>query len=237
MAEGDCFASLAMTALSCHCEERSDEAISSPMRRSNSVRRPAQGADLGELARQFRPALAGILGLVEFAVMATRDDEPGIGWMRRESPDRRVRLHRQFRHPPILAAVGRALDRAGRAHRAVAGCDKQRIGIIRLLRQAAAIGQGELVANPKPGPAFALVMACEDLARRRRQHRGAAIDDNPDVVNVRVVDPLCDPPPAVAAIGALQYPADLHTGPHRLLVGRSVVLYPVLRPASHGASY
>src|SRR5436305_14297465 len=77
-----------------HCEERSDEAIPSPLRRNNSVRRPAQGADLGELARQFRPALAGILGLIEFAVMATRDDEPGIGWMRRESPDRRVRLHR-----------------------------------------------------------------------------------------------------------------------------------------------
>src|SRR2546423_12626189 len=166
MAEGDCFASLAMTALSCHCEERSDETIPSPLRRNNSVRHPAQGADLGELARQFRPALAGILGLVEFAVMATRDDEPGIRWMRRKGPDRRVRLYRQFRHPPILAAIRRALDRSGGAHRAVAGCDKQRVRVIRLLRQAAAIGQGELVADPKPGPAFALVMAPRNLARR-----------------------------------------------------------------------
>src|SRR5204863_2725233 len=50
---------------------------------AGSVRDPAQGADFGEFARQFRPALAGILGLVQFAVMTARDDEPGIGWMRR----------------------------------------------------------------------------------------------------------------------------------------------------------
>src|SRR5437660_8800159 len=120
MAEGDCFALLAMTALSCHCEERSDETIPSPLRRNNSVRRPAQRADLGELARQFRPALAGILALVEFAVMAARDDESGIGLVRRKSPDRRVRFHRQFRHMPAFAAIGRALDCAGRADRTVA---------------------------------------------------------------------------------------------------------------------
>src|ERR1051325_6129444 len=144
---------------------------------AGSVRCPAQRADLGELARQLHPSLAGILGLVEFAVMAARNDEPRVGRMRREGPNRRVRLHRQFRHAPILAAIGRALDRAGRADGAVARRDKQRVGIVRLLREAAAIGQGELAADAEPGPAFAAVMAREDLARRRRQHDRAAIDD------------------------------------------------------------
>src|SRR5262249_36519231 len=100
------------------------------------VRRPAQGADLGELARQLRPVLAGILALLKPAVMAPRHNEPGIGLVRRKGPDRRVRLHRQFRHAPVLAAIGRALDRAGRADGAVARRDKQRLGIVRLLHEA-----------------------------------------------------------------------------------------------------
>src|SRR5438067_13926180 len=95
----------------------------SPMRRNNSVRRPAQRADLGELARQFRPALAGILALVEFAVMAARDDESAIGLVRRKSPDRRVQFHRQFRHMPAFAPICRALDCPDPAYRTLAGRD------------------------------------------------------------------------------------------------------------------
>src|SRR5580704_2951100 len=155
---------------------------------ATSVWRPGDRPDLGEFARQFAPGIAGVFASVQFAVMAARDDQAGIGGMRRECPDRRIGRPWQIQQLPALAAILRALDRPGGADRAVTGRDKQRLRIVRLLDQAAAIGQVELLADAEPLPAVAAVMAREDLARRRRQHGRAAIDEHPDVVDVGIVD-------------------------------------------------
>src|SRR5207244_7735735 len=90
------------------------------------VRDPAYGADLGEFAAQLFPRIAGVIGREELAVMAARDDEAGVCGMRREVPDRRIRLRRERQHLPAPPAVLRALDRAGVAGRTVAGRDEQR---------------------------------------------------------------------------------------------------------------
>src|SRR5439155_333311 len=163
---------------------------------------------------------AGILALVQFAVMAACHDQAWIGRMGREGPDRRVWLDRQTRRLPALAAIGRTLDRPGRADRAIAGRDEQRVGIVGLLREAPAIGQRELLADPEPYPVLAAVVAREDLARRRGQHGRPAIDDDPDVVDVGIVDAAGNAPPAIAAIGAVQHAVDLDPSPHIAVVGR-----------------
>src|SRR5437879_1094840 len=44
-----------------------------------SVRDPTHGADLGEFAAQLGPIVAGVVAAEQFAVVAARDDQVGIG--------------------------------------------------------------------------------------------------------------------------------------------------------------
>src|SRR4051812_34941815 len=122
---------------------------------SPSVRYPAKGADFGEFAAQLAPGIAGIVARIDLAVMAAGKDPRGVGRMRRKGPDRRVRLDRQRPLLPGPAAVARALDRAGAADRGIAGRDEQRLRVVRLLRETAAVAQVEPVAHAEAIPAFA----------------------------------------------------------------------------------
>src|ERR1700751_1531727 len=58
------------------------------------IRRPGKSADLAELAVQLDPAVTVILTAEDLAIMAARENAIGISPMRRERPDRRIRLDR-----------------------------------------------------------------------------------------------------------------------------------------------
>ena len=88
--------------------------------------------------RSFRQGSAGVRAQIDLAVMTARQDQAGIGFVRRKRPDRRVRLDRQFLRLPTLAAVARALDRAG-------GADRPR----RRSRQTRVSGSSAFCARPR----------------------------------------------------------------------------------------
>src|SRR5229473_2250425 len=139
--------------------------------------------------------------------------------MRRKGPDRRIGLRREGQHLPVPPAIARALDCAGVTGRTVAGRDEEGPRVVGLLREVAAIAELEPVGDPEPAPALAAVVACEDLARRAGQDRGAAIDRDRNVVDVGIGDPLRrDPGPAVATIGAAPDAIDLDPGPDNAMV-------------------
>src|SRR5215469_15888042 len=152
--------------------------------RPKSIRDPAHRADFGKFARQLLPAVAGVLGRVELAVMAAGDDALGVGRVRRERPDRRIRLDRQGQHLPFVAAVARAVDAAGTTDRAVAAGDEERLRVVDLLGQRAAIGQLEAAVDAERDPAVAGVAGGENLARRRGQHLDPAVHVDGHVVDV-----------------------------------------------------
>src|SRR4051794_32029864 len=152
--------------------------------------------------------------------MATGDYAPRIGGVRPEGPDRRIRHCWQIQRLPALAAILRALDRPCGAHGAVAGGDEQRFRIVHLLRKAAAVAQMETAADPEPLPALAAVVALEDLVRCGRQHSGAAVDDDSDVVDVEIGDAAGDSLPTIAAIGAAPDAVHLDPGPDHAIISR-----------------
>src|SRR5204862_6614337 len=120
---------------------------------------------------------------------------------------------------PALSAILGALDRARAAERAVPGSDKQHTGLVGLEREATAIGQAKMLADPQTSPALAAIRAGKDLARGTGQHCLGAIDADRRVVDVGVVDPG-DPCPAFAAVTAATHAVDFDAGPYHPVVRR-----------------
>src|SRR4029077_9086916 len=98
---------------------------------------------------------------------------------------------------PALPAILRALDRSGAADRPVAGGDEKHLGVIGFQRQAAAVGEPEMLADTPTAPALAAVGAGEDLARRAGEHCALAIGNDRGVVDIGVIEPARDAGPAL----------------------------------------
>src|SRR5438552_8385095 len=177
------------------------------------IRRPGQRADLAELAAQLDPGIAGVFAGEYFAVVTAGENPVGVRRVGRKGPYRRVGFDGQRQGLPALSAILGALDRAGAAERAVAGGDKQHSGFVGLERQAAAIGQAKMLADPQTSPALAAIRARKDFARGAGQDRLGAVYANRRVVDVRVVDPG-DPRPAFSAVTAATHAVDFDAGPH-----------------------
>src|SRR5271156_4504858 len=181
------------------------------------IRRPGQGADLAELAAQFDPGVAGVFAREYFAIVTAGENPVGVRRGGRARPYRRVGFKGQRQRLPALSAILGALDRAGAAERTVAGGDKHHSGLVGLERQAAAIGQAKMLADPQTSPALAAIRAGKDLARGTGQHCLGAIYADRRVVDVGVVDPG-DPRPAFSAVTAATYAVDFHPGPYHPVV-------------------
>src|SRR5271170_967932 len=77
-----------------------------------------------------------------------------------------------------------------------------------------------MLADPEPLPAFTLVGAGKDFARRAGQHR-LAVAGRADrhVMDVGIVEPAGDPSPGFAAIEAAPHAVDLDPRPDDMVVG------------------
>src|SRR5690242_6083873 len=75
-------------------------------------------------------------------------------------------------------------------------------------------------ADPESLPACSAVAALEDFVRGRRQNAGAAIHEDPDIVNVGIRNAGADALPAVAAIDAAADSVHLDPGPDDAVIAR-----------------
>src|SRR5262249_24138595 len=100
---------------------------------------PGQGARFGEFASQVDPGISGIMARKQLAVMGASEDPIRVGAMGGKRPNRRIRLDRQRQRPAALPAIVGALDRTRTADGSITGGDEQRLWVVSLQRQAAAV--------------------------------------------------------------------------------------------------
>lgn len=126
---------------------------------AESSRRPRQGADLAELAPQLLPRRAAVGGAIHLPAHAVGIDERRIGSMHGKVPHRAVGPPWHLGRLPVRAAVERTRHQARRAGGCIAVAQQQHLGLRRVLRQAAKVGQGQALAQLERRPGVAGVEA------------------------------------------------------------------------------
>src|SRR5215468_6250952 len=178
-----------------------------------------RAADLGKFARQLDPPLSSVGTGEELSVMATCQNQVGIGGMGREALHVSVRRDGKQRCFPSVTAVRRALYRAEATERVVADRRKNHFRIVLFKDDAAAVRQGKFAAHAESLPIDSAIGADADLIGESDQGGSGFAGQRFDVMNIGLVhEPAGWTCPGVAAVPAHPNAVDLDAGPDELVI-------------------